>query len=199
MIVVVGSVTHGAKIDTFTTIDLTDDTHQPLRKTDHLLIEDVRSLTHVMIVFDRRYAQVSFRPGVTDEETFDVLVPVEHLVRIVSEQRTVVLTIEAGRTYAHVRQFRRGQFQKFIHVHDVKKVKVGVMPRDVSDLVLKVDGDDGSSLGLSLNVSSGSSPLDSGLLDTFGIVTYECSEDKVGGGLSAELTLIVVEVNCHIL
>ena len=73
------------------------------------------------------------------------------------------------------------------------------MPRDVSDLVLKVDGDDGSALGLSLPVSSGSSPLDSGLLDTFGIVTYECSEDKVGGGLSAELTLIVVEVNCHIL
>lgn len=141
---------------------------------------------------------MTFSPGVPNEEAFDVLILVEYLVRVITKKSTVVLTIETCGAYAHIREFRWGQFQKFIHVHDVKKVKVGVMPRDVSDLVLKVDGDDGSALGLSLHVSSGSAPLNSRFLDAFGVVTDECSEDKVGGGLSTELTLVIVEVNCHI-
>ena len=70
-------------------------------------------------------------------------------------------------------------------------------PEGRSDLIFEVDGNDRSSLRLSLHVSSWSTSLDPSFLDTFGIITDECCEDEVGRGLSTELTLIVIKVYCH--
>lgn len=58
-------------------------------------------------------------------------------------------------------------------------------------------GENGFPFGFSFHVSTGPSSLNSGFFDTIRIVTCECGKYEICTGFTAELTFVIIKVNCH--
>ena len=104
VIMIVETVAHGTQVDPLTPINLAKDLHEPLRKSNDLLIDVIGSFAHVVIVFHSGNAHMTGRSRIADKEAFNIFILIEHLIRVVAIKRAAVFSVETGRTDAQIGQ-----------------------------------------------------------------------------------------------
>ena len=111
VIMIVETVAHGAQVDPLTPINLAKDVHEPLRKSNDLLIDVIGSFAHVVIMFHSGNAHMTGRSRIADKEAFNIFILIEHLIRVVAIKRTAVFPVETGRADAEIGQLPGRELQ----------------------------------------------------------------------------------------
>lgn len=111
VIMIVGAVAHGAQVDPLTPINLAKDLHESLRKSNDLLIDEIGSFAHVVIMFHSGNAHMTGRSRIADKEAFNIFILIEHLIRVIAIKRTAVFPVETGRTDAQIGQLPGRELQ----------------------------------------------------------------------------------------
>lgn len=80
VIMIVETVAHGAQVDPLIPINLAKDVHEPLRKSNDLLIDVIGSFAHVVIVFHSGNAHMTGRSRIADKEAFNIFILKESIL-----------------------------------------------------------------------------------------------------------------------
>ena len=102
MVMIVGTVTHGAQIYPLAPVNLPKNLHEPFGEANDFFVDVIGRFAHIMIVVNGSNAHMSLCSRIAHKEALDLIIFIQHLIRQIAVKSATVFTVKTGGANTHI-------------------------------------------------------------------------------------------------